>query len=197
MAHVHAHERAHTRDDEDEVANRPDNAAVYTEATDPDYRKRGGRRDVPGWGADLDPANRPAYPMERTPPRLEGVHWDRPPEQPNPRGIRVFHSTERPGLTPVWGSSAPPSGLSGAIRAYAFRFSENDVRHWFILMLADRVNVGEGLLEDLAHGRLPNVFREMGGPAEWRYNRAGFVRKALVVSAVLGLLVYLRRRHRD
>ena len=24
---------------------------------------------IPGWGADLDPANRPAYPKERTPPR--------------------------------------------------------------------------------------------------------------------------------
>ena len=28
---------------------------------------------IEGWGADLDIENRPAYPMERTPPRLEAV----------------------------------------------------------------------------------------------------------------------------
>ena len=33
---------------------------------------------IQGWGADLDHKDRPGYPMERTPPRLEGVHWDQP-----------------------------------------------------------------------------------------------------------------------
>ena len=28
---------------------------------------------IKGWGADLDHKNRPAVPMERTPPRLEGA----------------------------------------------------------------------------------------------------------------------------
>ena len=27
---------------------------------------------IKGWGSDLDHKNRPAYPMERKPPRLEG-----------------------------------------------------------------------------------------------------------------------------
>lgn len=62
---------------------------------------------------------------------------------------------------------------------------------------ADRVDVGEGLLSDLAHGHLPNIFGEMGARAEWRYNRAGFVKKAVVVSAAVALAVYLARRRRD
>lgn len=102
---------------------------------------------IPGWGADLDPANRPAVPKERMPPRLENVHWTQPDQQPP--GVRVFHSTERPGITPVFGTSVPPSGLSGVIRKRAFRRSENDLRHWLMLMFADRVNVVEGLFEDL------------------------------------------------
>ena len=58
------------------------------------------------------------------------------------------------------------------IRDVAFRFSENDIRHWLLLLLADRVNVVEGILDDLAHGHVPNFFGEMGGPAEWKHNRA-------------------------
>ena len=171
-------------------------AAPYAEKTDPQARRRhGDTSHIQGWGADLDPANRPAVPMERTPPRLDHVHWDAPEQQRSP--VKVYHSIERPGMTPVFGTSTPPSGLSGKLRDLAFRYSENDMRHWLILMAADRVNVGEGLLEDLAHGHVPNLFKEMGGPAEWRYNRAGFVRKAVVASAVVGLAVVLLRRRRD
>ena len=108
---------------------------------------------IVGWGADLDPANRPAVPKELTPPRLEGVHWDEPEQQP--LSVEVFHSIERPGITPVFGTSVPPSGLSGVLRRAAFRRSENDLRHWLTLMLADRVNVVEGMLGDAR--RSPNA----------------------------------------
>jgi hypothetical protein len=103
------------------------------------------RDSIPGWGADLDPANRPAYPKERMPPRLD-VPWERPEQQTSE--VLVLHSTERPGITPVFGTSVPPSGLSGLLRKRAFRRSENDLRHWLMLMLADRVNVVEGLASD-------------------------------------------------
>ena len=172
-----------------------DPTPTYTESTEPQARQRDQGRDVPGWGADLDHANRPGYPMERTPPRLDNVHWERPAEQA--RTVKVFHSTERPGLTPVFGTSAPPKGLSGLMRSAAYKYSENDLRHWFILMAADRVNVGEGLLEDLAHGHVPNLFKEMGGPAEWRYNRQGFIKKAVIASALVGVAVVLLRRRRS
>lgn len=104
------------------------------------------RDRIEGWGADLDHENRPAYPKERRPPRLENVHWDQP-EQQQPT-VEIFVSTERPGITPVFGTSVPPSGLSGVIRRRAFRHSENDVRHWLMLLFADRVNIVEGLMED-------------------------------------------------
>jgi hypothetical protein len=148
---------------------------------------------IAGWGADLDHANRPAYPKERTPPRLEGVHWDQPEQQATQ--VEVFCSTERPGITPVFGSTCPPRGLSGRMRRFAFRYSENDLRHWMLLLVADRVDVGEGLVEDLSRGRVPNLYAEMGGAAELRHNPMGAVRKAAVVAAVLGL-VYLRMRKR-
>ena len=102
---------------------------------------------IPDWGVDLDPARRPAVPMERTPPRLEGVRRSPPAQQP--RTVDVLHSIERPGITPVFGSSVPPSGLSGWIRRRAFRRSESDLRHWMLLLLADRVNVVEGLADDV------------------------------------------------
>jgi hypothetical protein len=90
----------------------------------------------------------------------------------------------------------PPSGLSGAMRDIAFRYSENDLRHWMLLLGADRVNVIEGILDDLAHGHVPNLWREMGLGAEWRYNRAGFVRKAAIATVAIGAAVYLMRRRR-
>jgi hypothetical protein len=171
-------------------------APTYVEKTNPIERQRQHRDTsrVQGWGADLDPQNRPAVPMERTPPRLSNVHWDAP-EQQEAR-VKIHHSTERPGITPVFGTSVPPSGLSGAMRDIAFRYSENELRHWMILLGADRVNVIEGILDDLVHGHVPNLWREMGLVAEWRYNRASFVRKAAIATAVLGAAVYLIRRRR-
>ena len=169
-------------------------APTYIEKTDPIERQHRHRETshIHGWGADVDPENRPAVPMERTPPRLDNVHWQQLSAQEV--RVKVFHSTERPGMTPVFGTTVPPTGLSGKMRELAFRYSENDIRHWLILLAADRVNVGEGLLWDLAHGHVPNLFAEMGGAAEWRYNRKGFVRKALIVSALVGTAVYLWRR---
>lgn len=177
---------AHDHDHSDDV--------VYIDKTDPATHARKPPGNIQGWGADLDKAVRPAVPMERTPPRLHNVHWDAPAEQP--RTVKVFHSTERPGLTPVFGTSTPPSGVSGMIRGAAFHYSENDLRHWLMLLFADRVNVVEGILEDLARGHVPNIFAEMGGPAEWKYNRAGLIRKALIAGAVLTTVVYLARRRR-
>lgn len=176
------------------MSNHPEGTTVHVENTEPDERRKPPPSGIQGWGADLDPAARPAVPMERTPPRFIQPHYGQPEQQP--LTVKVYHSTERPGLTPVFGTSAPPSGVSGLIRKGAYRFSENDLRRWLMLLFADRVNVVEGIIDDLAHGHVPNLFIEMGGPAEWRYNRKGFVRKALVAGAVLGVLLYLNERRR-
>jgi hypothetical protein len=176
------------------MSNHPSDATIYVENTDPQEHQRKPPANIRGWGVDLDPAVRPAVPKERTPPRLDNVHWQQPAQQP--RTVKVYHSTERPGLTPVFGTSTPPSGLSGLIRGAAFRFSENDLRHWLMLLFADRVNVVEGIIDDLAHGHVPNLFAEMGGPAEWKHNRQGFIRKAFIAGAVVGVLYYANKRRR-
>ena len=100
---------------------------------------------IPDWGVDLDMRKRPAVPMERTPPRLANVPVA-PVQQPHT--VEVLQSIERPGITPVFGTSVPPNGLSGWIRRRAFRRSESDLRHWMLLLMADRVNVVEGLFDD-------------------------------------------------
>ena len=153
--------------------------------------------DIAGWGVDLDHKDRPAYPMERTPARLEGVQPERPEDQP--LTVKVYHSVERPGITPVFGTSTPPSGISGMVRGLAFKLSENDIRHWLLLLLADRINVVEGVVDDVARGHIPNIFAEMGIRSEWQHNRAGLVRKAAIAAAVGGVayLLVTKRRNRQ
>jgi hypothetical protein len=150
---------------------------------------------IEGWGADLDEANRPAYPMERTPPRLDNVHWDTPEQQP--MRMEVFCSPERPSMTPVFGTGPAPRGLSGAMRAAAYKMTENDLRHWFLLMFADRVDMVEGIGDDLMKGRVPNFLGEMGIKAELKHNPQGLVKKAAVTAAVIGIGYYLFKRRRS
>jgi len=147
---------------------------------------------IQGWGADLDHKNRPAIPMERTPPRFIHAHEGKLPQQPE--NVEVLVSTERPGITPIFGTAQPPKGLSGMMRRIAFRWAENDLRHWLLLLAADRVNVVEGIGEDLAKGKVPNVLAEMGIKSEWEHNKAGLVKKAAIATAVVGTAVYLMRR---
>ena len=150
---------------------------------------------IKGWGTDLDHKNRPAYPMERTPPRLEGLHWHDVEDQP--LRMKVYHSVERPGVTPVFGTSTPPSGLSGMIRDIAYRLSENDVRHWLLLLFADRVNVVEGIGQDLMRGHIPNIVAEMGAKAELKHNPVGFtVKSAVVAGAIWGTYHLITGRSR-
>ncbi len=150
--------------------------------------------NINGWGVDADPKNDPTYPMKhRTDGEHAGYSWERPPQQPPT--VEVLRSIERSDLTSAFGTSTPPSGVSGAIRRFAFRYSESSYGHWLPLMLADRVGVVEGFLEDLSHSRVPNVFAERGLRAEWEHNRTGFLRRALVRGALVAAAVaYFRGR---
>lgn len=147
---------------------------------------------INGWGADLDRKDRPGVPMERTPPRFINQPDGDPPQQQEK--VEILVSTERPGITQVFGTVQPPSGLSGMIRRLAFKSSENDIRHWLLLILADRVNMVEGIADDLAHGKIPNVLGEMGIKAEMKHNPAGLAKKAVITAAVVGTAVYLMKR---
>jgi hypothetical protein len=122
------------------------------------------RSTIPGWGVDLDPKNRPAVPKERFNPGGTGAHWDFP-ERQMPRWPRE-KSTEHKFLTPVFGTACPPKGVSGAIRRYAYTYSEGRTAHWLLLMLADRVDVFEHLVGDLVRGRPDNLIAEYGLAAE-------------------------------
>ncbi len=147
---------------------------------------------IQGWGADLDRKDRPAVPMERTPPRLDGAPLPVPSQQP--RQVEVFVSPERPVITPLFGTAAPPRGLSGMLRRVAYRMTENDIRHFMLLLLADRVDMVEGVGQDLLDGRVPNVLAEMGIKAEWQHNKAGLVQKVAVGAALAGAAYYLLKR---
>ena len=141
---------------------------------------------IKGWGIDADPKNEPTYPMKKyTGDDHKRLNWDRPPLQPV--NIEVLHSTERPNITAVFGTSTPPSGLSGAIRRYAFQFSENQYMHWLPLLLADRVNVVEGIVDDLKRGHIPNIFAERGMIAELKHNPKGLAKRILVTVAVTSI----------
>jgi hypothetical protein len=142
---------------------------------------------IKGWGVDADPKNEPTYPMKKyTGDDHKRLNWDRPALQP--ATVEVLHSNERPNLTAVFGTSAPPSGLSGSIRRFAFKYSENSYGHWLPLLLADRVNEVEGIIDDLKRGHVPNIFAEKGWAAEWKYNRKSVLQKAATVGILAVVL---------
>ncbi len=147
---------------------------------------------IKGWGIDADPDNEPTYPMKKyTGDDHQRIHYNRPPLQPV--NTEVLHSNERPNVTAAFGTSCPPSGLSGSIRRKAFEYSEGQWRHWLMLILADRVNMVEGIIDDFKNGHIPNIIAERGWTAEWKYNRKNFVKNMAIgvaVTAAIGALLY-------
>jgi len=122
------------------------------------------RRTIPGWGVDLDRANRPSVPKEKF--EETGAHWDVPEQQPEhwPRE----KSTEHRFVTPVFGTAQPLRGVSGAIRRYAYTFSEGRTAHWLLLLIGDRVDIIESRIEALTKGQPDNPITETGVLAEFK-----------------------------
>lgn len=151
---------------------------------------------IPGWGIDADPRNEPTYPMrQRTGEEHDGRSWIRPEQQVLDR--EVLHSIERPNYTAVVGNSVPPSGLSGLIRRFAFKYSENEYLHWLPLIAADKINIIEGLIDDLAHGTVPNIWAEKGYNSEWKHDKKGLAVKLAAVTAVAAGVVFLLLPKKD
>jgi len=151
-------------------------------------------QDIKDQGIDFDPENNPVYPMKRhrDTDRM-GMSWQRPSQQK--QDVEILRSIERPGLSAVYGTSSPPSGLSGMIRRLAFRSSESTYARWLPLMLADRINMVEGILSDLWRGHVPNIFAEMGMKSEMKYNKRGFlIKSAIGTGTIIGLIALYRRR---
>jgi len=155
-------------------------------------------KTIPGWNMDSDPDNEPTYPMKKyTGDDHKRINWQRPPLQPV--NTEVLHSNERPNISAVFGTPNPPSGLSGVIRRVAFKFSESEYGHWLNLLLADRINVVEGIIDDLKRGYIPNIFAERGMKADLKHNRKEVIRNivtAAVVTIVLITVLSKRKRKR-
>jgi hypothetical protein len=136
---------------------------------DPPTRARSSeelRAAIPGWGADLDPADRPSSPRERR-DLVSGAHWEYPDRQPH--AGRRERSIEHGELPPVFGTAQPLHGLSGLIRGLAYRrFSEGQTAHWLLLVLGDRVDAMGAHLRSFATPRPDNPVTETGVLAEFR-----------------------------
>jgi len=157
--------------------------------TDFDYK------NIPGWNIDADPENEPTYPIKKwTGDDHNRINWQRPAQQLV--NEEILHSNERPNISAVFGTPLPPSGLSGAIRRKAFTFSESEYGHWLNLFLADRINMFEGIIDDIKHGHFPNIFAERGMKADWKYNRKELVRNVVIAAAVTTLLIGLVKRRK-
>ena len=123
------------------------------------------RARIPGWGADLDPADRPSYPKEQYPAQT-GAHWEFPERQPGADGRE--RSIEHAFVTPVFGTAQPLHGLSGAIRRLAYdRFSEGRNAHWLLLIAGDRVDAWGAHLRSFASAHPDNPITETGVLSEF------------------------------
>lgn len=145
------------------MATPAQNPPTYTAAHPPTPDSAQLRATIPGWGADLDKADRPSVPKLRT-DLDSGAHWTLPDRQPEMPGRE--RSIEHRILTPVFGTAQPLHGISGAIRKFAYRYSEGRAVHWLLLLGADRVDVVENRITAVLRLRPDNPISEMGLKAE-------------------------------
>jgi hypothetical protein len=127
------------------------------------------RARIPGWGADLDPKDRPSVPKLQFQEDLTGARWEFPERQPEkwPRERSIEHKF----LTPVFGTAQPPTGISGAIRKLSYRrYSEGRLAHWMLLVLADRVDAWENHLKSFLTLRPDNPITQTGVRGEFTHS---------------------------
>ena len=130
------------------------------------------RARIPGWGADLDPKDRPSVPKLLYRPESTGARWDFPERQPEtwPHERSIEHEF----LTPVFGTSCPPKGLSGLMRRAAYaRYSEARAAHWLLLLAADRVDAWESHLRSFGTLRPDNPVTQTGVRSEFSHHGIG------------------------
>lgn len=151
---------------------------------------------VVGWGIDADPRNDPTYPYrDRSKDDGLSINWQRPQQQQS--DVEILQSVEYRHFPAVFGTATPPRWISGMIRRAAFRWSESNWLHWLLLMGADRINVVEGVVEDLGRGKVPNIPAEMGAKAEWKHNKKGLATKVAVAALVGGTLFAFAKSRRS
>lgn len=105
---------------------------------------------------DASQNERPGVPMEKARPTPVGnAHWLTPDRQPDPGNILKRKGLAQ--LTPVFGTSLPPKGVSGLMRRAAYEIPEHFTSHWLVLLLADRVDALEWRVKRALPVALPLV----------------------------------------
>ena len=148
-----------------------------------------------GWGVDANSENDPTYPYRDRSNDDHSGEWTRPAQQRS--SVELLQSVEHKRTPAVFGTSSPPRGVSGMMRRLAFRWTESNWAHWMILMGADRVDMVEGIVTDLARAKVPNIPKEMGVRAEWEHNKKGLAAKIGIAAVIGGALFAWSRRGRD
>ena len=132
------------------------------------------RARIPGWGADLDPADRPSHPKLRYDPEATGAHWRFPERQPGADGRE--RSIEHAFVTPAFGTAQPLHGPSGALRRLAYRrYSEGRLAHWLLLVAGDRVDAWGAHLRSFATLHPDNPITQTGVLSE--FSASGSLRR--------------------
>jgi hypothetical protein len=92
----------------------------------------------PYWGVDRDRARRPGVPMMRAPQPWPNTRF--PPERQLGEPASPMHGRPNKKMPPVFGTTLPLRGLSGAVRRLAYRYPDHAPAHWLLKMLGDRVD---------------------------------------------------------
>jgi hypothetical protein len=103
-----------------------------------------------------------------------GYTWERPPQQRTdvkfciPTSARTF---------PLRLELDAARRTERRASREAFNFSENSYGHWLPLMLADRIGVVEGVIDDLSRGHIRIFSANSAGKPNGKHNRANLVTK--------------------
>ncbi len=155
---------------------------------------------IKGWGVDADPENDPTYPMKRYNGR-DHLRSNYPKPEQQEETVEILKTVGRKDLSSVFGTSVPPRGLSGMIRRWAFKYNEDSYAHWLPLIIADRVDAIEGMIDDVKQGHVCNYFAERGYGAEWKYNKKKFITRmavtALATAAVITILAKKKKNKKE
>jgi hypothetical protein len=109
-------------------------------------------RDV---GVDSDPSRRPGVPRMHAPRALPNTRY--PPERQQSDVTVFLHGRPHKTFPPVFGTAVPPRGVSGLVRKAAYRYPDHYMRHWTMLLFADRVDLWERRLRTVLRVALPGL----------------------------------------
>ncbi len=87
---------------------------------------------------DLDPSQRPGVPRERSPQPWPNTRY--PPARQQTQPSVPKHDRRGQPMPPVFGTAVPLHGISGLVRRAAYRYPDHFMRHWTLLLFADRVD---------------------------------------------------------